>query len=1649
MSYFLFLLLLLLCKCSEKPDQKNEKRNLQSPISTESEDYNNIRIHVDTDCLKLVSDDKKDIINESINKAIETIGKLVKVKNLEEGINFHSYGITKPSDISKHLDVNKNLYTDSSADLVIFVRDSAAGLDGSTDYGLPEIKVYLNNDQNNRPIIGVIGYYWNDEIENMASDDSRREVIYSHFLHQITHILGFNKTILEKKGLISQKSKKMRMNSNEPSKYFYKGSNVIERAKKYYNCPSLTELEMDATNGKEPRDGSKIHWSERLLLGEYMTPNFYYSEQIISEFTLDLLKDLGWYEIDYYTGGLMRFGKNKGCDFMTSDCVTPYNITHLTTNFQNEFCSNLYEGEHSFGTCSSGRQSMGFCLNSFPYSTVKTGNYIRDAFSSYYGVGFSSSAVIEYCPFTNSESKYYEAVFSFLGSCKMGSSITTDVNYYGTSNEFVIQEFNDESFCVLSSLLNNKRDNDAYVQNIIRPNCYGISCSERSLTIHVEYEYIVCPREGGIIKIDNSYSDLTGYLFCPDYNLICTANVVCNNIYDCASKNSAVKDTTYDYDYVINKNVSIEMTTNKSTEIRTQDINTNSIYEQSEDGVCPQYCKQCISNRQCIYCDENYSNYIGTSEDNTTAEIKCNKDAPTDGYYNITRNNKQLFFYQCIDHCKLCYDKNDCHQCYPTYYLANGHPGLCSERIPGCLNYDNVTGVVPQAEDNGYGLSYTHCIECDNSEHYYCLDGNRTVCHLNPESSLRINLTKYGPMENGSNPCRQKCDERFLNCDTCNYTSCVNCNQSNHFINYYGNCIKEIENCAKHNPYNNTSECLRCNESNHYYCVKENRTYCQQITPNDFKNYSTITGDADSCFQKCNERFTEQCLECTHEGCTKCEDGYFIYKGRCFKNMTGCIDNTFNSRNISECNKCDEANKFYCFNLTRTKCYEDRTINISQYFNYSNVNYPCYGPCGVIAEHCIQCSLTNCYACESPYDVNRRKTYCLTPPGSFKEDTQCDVRIIEEDNSLSKDLNISDEVEDYFQDLDHINKVEHYVGKDYTMTIYINSNCTEGLLNKGYFKIDSNELNRTFIEDYSEYYNHITGVYINYNHRGYLSFYDLGEKLYLDPVNNCLTCMEKKYRMTHNLFNVLSDIIGAQFANFIIEKNLDIFSEDSSIFTDSCENLTLHDIDIPIHLRKSLLFFHDYLEAIMCRDIACEFVGYDYKSKTSTCDCKLTLNYLDIFNSPKFEFVPYKADSEAKGFSEAVKVIKCLKEGIKWKNFKINTAAIVCLVVFILQVIFYVAYGCFGKPLANVSNVSQIIANPPKGDNKTKIYLFSDWVLNLPKKEELNAEEEEKVIQPRDDSGEQIMEEEKSLNNDFFSDISIDTNAGGLFGENKTNRSLRANEKNKKFLILLGNKSKKKVSVENSIKQEIESESDSTPRGKFKRNEVYSLGGNYWLFLSIKQHIINYFSEIKYCKITESYIPLTLRLIRSLFLFILSIILSILWLDQKYFEEKWNHFNEQYSLLSSQDEKVEIPLSERISYALSHTITSVIVDLIILIFADFIVGIVFFKIREEVEKLLEKSKLSKIQDFVIKTRKYNNIFYALNFILVVIFFLSLAGFGVTYPGGVVDCMTSGIFAIFILEIVPFIWALILALFRYFGIKKKSKCMKEFSEYFLY
>ena len=132
-----------------------------------------------------------------------------------------------------------------------------------------------------------------------------------------------------------------------------------------------------------------------------MTTSLYFTEQAISEITLSALEDLGWYKVNYYTGGLMRFGKNKGCTFFTSDCIEGVTgVSGVKTKFSNEFCSNIYGSETgNFGTCSSGRQSMSFCYNTYSLGE-NVNDYKRENINT--NKGFSESKLIEYCPFSRS-----------------------------------------------------------------------------------------------------------------------------------------------------------------------------------------------------------------------------------------------------------------------------------------------------------------------------------------------------------------------------------------------------------------------------------------------------------------------------------------------------------------------------------------------------------------------------------------------------------------------------------------------------------------------------------------------------------------------------------------------------------------------------------------------------------------------------------------------------------------------------------------------------------------------------------------------------------------------------------------------------------------------------------------------------------------------------------------------------------------------------------------------------------------------------------------------------------------------------------------------------------------------------------------------
>ena len=1651
--YYLFFLIVIKCQVKENSINNNNKRDLQS------DQFTNIRLYIDTDCLTTNSQNNTDatLIKQGIERAKTTIEKLIMVKRISQTIDLRDYSF--PTEFS----CSRSLNYIQSADLAIIVRYKEQN--ENLDFAKPNI-LYYTQDENKRPYVGTIVY--NNILYDISTNDEKVEAISIIFLHEITHILGFQKEILQQKYLIKTiPNHSSRMNDwFKQTKLYAIGPKVMDIAKKYFGCQNLEGVELDDTGGKE----DMIHWNARILLGDYMTTDIYYPEQAISEITLALLEDLGWYKVNYYTGGLMRFGKNKGCStFFDEDCV--YEVNHYTvSNYKNEFCTKkyTYNSNRNFGSCSPGRQSMSYCLNTNDNSLFNgDSNYARGDNNDEIVQGYSYIKLVEYCPISfdnaNMETDAYHRIY-YGGNCKYsrgkyGSYLTfwkgtnNENKYYSFISDILEDNYSYQSFCAFSSLTNknyNFNNNNNYIKGILRPTCYEMSCSESSLTIKVGSEYIVCPREGGALKINSNYSNYTGILICPDYNLICTGSVICNNIFDCVDKGSIAKISSFNYNYEQNAEVSIDIKNNSDSSI-TNYI-SEGIYELGNDGVCPKDCQQCTGNGQCTVCRDNFKYYVGVAEnDNNT--INCTDEKPTIGYYNVTIQGKEYFF-KCIENCDLCFSQNKtvCTQCAPTHYV-NETDGKCEIRIPGCVDYD----IDKKRSDprNGGAESYYECLNCNNSDNYYCFDLKKDTCQ-----NMKINKSLYYDMEEKNYPCIQKCEDKFMNCESCIFEKCTVCNQTKHFINDFGNCIQEIPNCYRHDLTLNYSSCRICDEENNYYCINDTRSQCFEIS--DISSYFRTSVNEESCFKLCSENFTDKCLECNYTGCTKCIEGYLVYNGQCIQNLEGCINNTVISLSPElklECDECDKKNNYYCINETKTVCNSMEQTAISAYYLIPNISYPCYRLCGEKFPFCNECNTTNCLSCLPPYAINRQKTICLIPPNFFREDVKCEINMNDLDN-INQDYDFQPLVKEYFKGLDHISKVKHYIGNDFTMTFYINSNCTDGLLQKGFYSIDTRELNKTIIEESEFDFNfHLLGIYVNRNYRSYLSFYDL-EGTIVDPKTKCSTCSGVKYIMTHNLYNILNEVIGTPFTELVFERELNMFDKNDDIYTDRCTNFSLFKIDIPIHLRKNYLLIDEFIDPLLCRDMDCELIEYNMTNRTTICQCPLQTEFNYLFGENNIKFTLNSEIQKAEGIAEAAKAITCMRKGIKYSNFKNNDAAIVILIFFIVQIACYVGYGCFGKPLVNVSNLPTTIplANPPKLEDNFKIYLFADWNMNLSNstKKEEPQDEEEKVIQPRDDSGDQIMEEEKSLNNDFFSDnnISIDTNAGGLFQEGRTNRSLRALEKSKKVMILLGNRLKKnkKVSVEQSIHQNEIISDDDEPLSENEKEGSGKFLKNYWLFLSIKQHIINYFSEITCCKITISYVPLELRFVRSIFLFILSIVITILWLDQKYFEKKWEHFNDKYSLSSTFQKNFEISLVERISYALVNNIGNSIVNLIFLIVGDFIVGAIFFNLRNDVQKLVKKNKVNKVdkmQDYLLKVRRNYNIFYVLNFILIIVFFLSLCGFGVIYPGGIADCLTVAIFSIFLLEIVPFIWALILATFRYFGYKKKKQALISFSEFFLF
>ena len=493
------------------------------------------------------------------------------------------------------------------------------------------------------PIMGVVNI--NRDVDYSKTNSLR--YLEGILVHEMTHVLGFSNYYFTniKKMYYTQ------IDSNGIQKYYINSANVVNIAKNYFNCDTIKGIPLEDYGG-QGTVGS--HWDARVLLGDYMNGVIYPEEQVFSEFTLALLEDLGYYKANYYTGGLLKFGKNKGCAFLNERCIVNGKINEA---FSNEFFDSIInEVSSSDPSCSSGRQSRTYhYLLRFSKQIPTNLQYYTDPY-----IGGWPSA--DYCPISledkgeETSTIYYVGHCSELGSGDYGTHIIYKENKYYKNGDLELytgESYSNNSFCALSSLVSKNAKNYELFTNTTRGVCYQMFCSDRSLTIKINEDYAVCPRSGGKINLTN----YDGYLLCPDYYLICSGTVLCNDMFDCLEKKSSLKNNI-DYDYEIKTSQDI-------SSFENEDFSEEN-YELSTNGICTQHCIHCKLNL-CLSCRKGYGN-LQFTEKSTTKRICKSYEELEHGYYKDENSN---LYFKCSKNCVKCVNGKKCIECKYNYNLKN------------------------------------------------------------------------------------------------------------------------------------------------------------------------------------------------------------------------------------------------------------------------------------------------------------------------------------------------------------------------------------------------------------------------------------------------------------------------------------------------------------------------------------------------------------------------------------------------------------------------------------------------------------------------------------------------------------------------------------------------------------------------------------------------------------------------------------------------------------------------------------------------------------------------------------------------------------------------------------------------------------------
>jgi len=474
--------------------------------------YSAIRIMADYSNLRAtsgISDSTIEQVKQLIDETCNEFSKILEVVPIGTQLSIGEDDIKYSCDVDNIGSGYQSYFLFS--DLVIFPTfDSTLATNVLAAAGMC---MYLT--ESIRPIYGVL------LINPNLSFSKRNTNLYMKnlFFHELTHVLVFSPELFSNLGMMTTRI----FDGSFVS--FINSPKVLTTARQHFNCTSLNGVPLENQGGS---GSAGSHWEARYLLGDYMISSDYF-DNVISDITLALFEDSGIYKVNYYSGGLFKFGKNMGCEFFDNKCLEGGN-----TAFKNEFCT-----VNSEYICSRTKISRGQCiLNEYSSTIPKRYRYFSDS-----DVGGFEPA--NYCPVSNTVSQssdYYHA------SCRVGStSLSSDFG----------EVIGNSSFCFLSSLL----PSNSQLSSSSRAICYQVECDSenKQIIVNIGNNKVYCPTDGG--TIDNP-SGFKGSINCPEYYEICgqeTENEgeICNDMYDCFDKKAETNINTISFfpeeDYVFVK----------------------------------------------------------------------------------------------------------------------------------------------------------------------------------------------------------------------------------------------------------------------------------------------------------------------------------------------------------------------------------------------------------------------------------------------------------------------------------------------------------------------------------------------------------------------------------------------------------------------------------------------------------------------------------------------------------------------------------------------------------------------------------------------------------------------------------------------------------------------------------------------------------------------------------------------------------------------------------------------------------------------------------------------------------------------------------------------------------------------------------------